>query len=164
MLTGTGRVPVLGTKEILVRVKASLMTLVGVVAGVIAATVAYQNAAGAPAVPLATHAAASAASATETRTWLPCAKGWKLRAEVCVRVQQRVVVVHDRPAPVAPAPRVFAASAPVSSNATVSRSHAATVGRTVLPTPPAVHHEVETEQPNAAPASAPSSPGAGGGD
>lgn len=133
-------------KEILVRIKASLLTLAGALAGVVAAVAAYQSAAGASAATTPPHASATRAAQASV-TWLPCAKGWRLKGETCVRIKERVVVVHDLPAPFAGSSA--RTSAPTS---TARRSYAAAPAsptRTSIPVPPSStptpYHEVEVE-------------------
>jgi hypothetical protein len=95
MLALTGQVPAPPDEGAPVRITAPLLTVVGTVAGLAAAVVAYQSAAG--------TSAPAPASSTTTQTpapvagtsWLPCDSGWTPRGDTCVRVQERVVVVHD---------------------------------------------------------------------
>lgn len=83
------------------RLSAPLLTLAGTVAGAVAAVVAYQAAA-------TTGTTTEPASVTTddsvpvgTTSWLPCERGWKVEGTTCVRVKEKVVVVHDLPAPAA---------------------------------------------------------------
>ena len=79
------------------RLSVPLLTLAGTVAGTAAAVVAYQaTAAGAPAT---TPVSATTDDSAPTSTsWLPCDRGWKVEGTTCVRVKEKVVVVHDLPA------------------------------------------------------------------
>lgn len=90
------------------RISAPLLTLAGTVAGTAAAFVAYQSAAGSATEP------ASAPVGTPTpaavTSFKPCEHGWKLVGNACVRVKQKVVVVHDLPAPAAPQARAATSS------------------------------------------------------
>lgn len=80
------------------RISAPLLTLVGTVAGTAVAVVAYQSAASVGAPPTEPAADKTDTSTTSTTTWLPCERGWKLADDVCVRIQEKVVVVPDLPA------------------------------------------------------------------
>lgn len=82
------------------RLSAPLLTLAGTVAGTAAAVVAYQaTAAGSPTKPVSVSTETPAPASSTT--WLPCEHGWKVHGTTCVRIKQKVVVVHDLPAPAA---------------------------------------------------------------
>lgn len=92
------------------RLSVPLLTLAGTVAGTAAAVVAYQaTAATGTTTPASVTTDVPSADAT---SWLPCDRGWKLEGDSCVRVKDKVVVVHDLPAP----PAVPARSAGVRSS------------------------------------------------
>lgn len=103
------------------RVSAPLLTVVGTVAGAVAAVAAYQAGTGTPAdaaaptrsQPVVSSVTAAPAPATRT-TWLPCEKGTRLRHGACVKVHKKIVVVED-PAPVVAAPAVAASAEAVTS-------------------------------------------------
>jgi hypothetical protein len=82
------------------------LTLAGTVAGTAAAVVAYQSAAGPSATTPASSTTTETPAPVASTSWLPCEQGWKLKGETCVRVKQKVVVVHDLPAPAAPQAQV----------------------------------------------------------
>lgn len=92
------------------RLSAPLLTLAGTVAGTAAAVVAYQaTAAGSPTKPVSVSTETPAPASSTT--WLPCEHGWKLKGKTCVKIEKRVVVVHDLPAP-AVAPAMSSGSTP----------------------------------------------------
>lgn len=150
------------------RLRTSLMTSVGVVAGVAAAAVAYQSAAGASVASPSSSAAPQVAPAKTTTSWLPCEKGWKLEGQTCVRIKERVVVIHDRPtgsvsswSASSSAGRPSWVPASVTANGRGSGvTTAPSEHHTVSPAPS--YHEPETQQPEPSDASAtPSAPGSG---
>lgn len=105
-----------------------VLAVVGTAAGAVAAVVAYQTGAGAPAdaaasipatasAPSVTGVPAAAPVPARRVVWKDCEKGTHLRRGTCVRVRTKVVVVED-PAPVAvaaPAPVEQPAAAPVAA-------------------------------------------------
>ena len=99
------------------RFSAPLLTLAGTVAGTAAAVVAYQaTAAAGPATRPASVTTQEPAPASST-TWKSCEQGWKVVGDACVRVKEKVVVVHDLPAP---------AAAPATTAGVRSTSHTST--------------------------------------
>lgn len=85
--------------ETTVRLSAPLWTLAGTVAGTAAAVVAYQaTAAAGPVTRPASVTTPEVTPAASTTSWLPCERGWKVEGDTCVRVKEKVVVVHDLPA------------------------------------------------------------------
>lgn len=88
------------------RISAPLLTLAGTVAGTVAAVAAYQSAVGPSATKPASSTTTDTPAPVASTSWLPCEKGWKLKGNACVRVKEKVVVVHDLPAPAAPQAQV----------------------------------------------------------
>lgn len=84
------------------RVSAPLLTIAGTVAGTAAAVVAYQSGASVGSSGTEPASVKTDLPAAATTSWLPCEDGWKLVGKACVKVKQKVVVVHDLPAPAAP--------------------------------------------------------------
>jgi hypothetical protein len=122
MLSGTGQVHCPSDKRRFpVRITAPLLTLAGTVAGTAAAVVAYQSAAGPSATTPASSTTTETPAPVASTSWLPCEEGWKLKGDTCVRVKQKVVVVHDLPAPAAPQAQ---AATTRSSGGTSSRDEA----------------------------------------
>lgn len=79
------------------RISAPLLTLAGTVAGTAAAVVAYQATAAAPATKPASVTTDNPTPVSST-SWLPCEHGWKVEGSTCVRIKEKVVVLHDLPA------------------------------------------------------------------
>jgi hypothetical protein len=81
------------------------MILAGTVAGGAAAVAAYHGVASSgdasPASAKTGSDQTPAAVVTTAPGWRPCERGWKLQGNTCVRVKEKVVVVHDLP-PAAP--------------------------------------------------------------
>lgn len=104
------------------RLSAPLWTIAGTVAGTAAAVVAYQaTAATAPATKPASVTTPEPVPASAT-SWLPCERGWKVEGNTCVRVKEKVVVVHDLPAPAA-APARTAGVRSTSHDSAPSSTH-----------------------------------------
>jgi hypothetical protein len=118
MLSGLGQDSCPSTRRrSTVRFSAPLLTLAGTVAGTAAAVVAYQaTAAAGPATKPASVETQEPAPAAST-SWKPCEHGWKVQGTACVRVKEKVVVVHDLPAP---------AAAPATTAGVRSSSHSST--------------------------------------
>jgi hypothetical protein len=97
-----------------------LWTVAGTVAGTAAAIVAYQaTAAAGPETKPASVTTPEPTPAAATTSWLPCERGWKVEGTTCVRVKEKVVVVHDLPAQ---------AAAPAQTAGVRSSTHASTSG------------------------------------
>jgi len=125
-----------------VRLKASLVTLAGVVAGLAAAVVAYQSAMGVSVAARPSHATTHSRTVAANTRWLPCEKGWKLEGETCTRVKERVETVHDIPAPAASPANPGTTSVRYASPPVRSARPAAPVA---TPTSTVPQHETETE-------------------
>ncbi len=100
------------------RISAPLLTIAGMVAGIAASVVAYQSAAsvGSSGTEPASIKTESPAPVSTTR-WLPCEHGWKVVGKACIKVKEKVVVVHDLPAQAAaPARSVGVRSASAGGN------------------------------------------------
>ena len=129
------------------RIKASMLTVAGAVAGVVTAIAAYQSATGASAAANVSQVSTTPA-AHASATWLPCAKGWKLKGEACVRIKEKVVVVHDLPAPFAGSSAATTSARP-TYRSSETPSGRETSGPTATPSPttpsstPTTYHEVE---------------------
>lgn len=141
MLSGTGWMSCPEKREMHVRMSAPLMTVVGAVAGLAAAAVAYQSATGAAAA--SPGSATSSSTPTTSSTWLPCEKGWKLEGQTCVRLRERVVVVHDLPS--ASEPQQSSVSGSSDSGRSSGSSDVSGPSPSASPTPAEVHHETETQ-------------------
>ena len=102
------------------RLSAPLWTVAGTVAGTAAAIVAYQaTAAAGPETKPASVTTPEPVPASTTTSWLPCDHGWKVEGTTCVRVKEKVVVVHDLPAQ---------AAAPAQTAGVRSSSHSSAGG------------------------------------
>jgi hypothetical protein len=93
-----------------VRLSVPLLTVAGTVAGTAAAVVAYQSAASVGSAGTEPASVQTDQPAAVTTTWLPCEDGWKRVGKACVREKEKVVVVHDLPAPAAPQTRAASGS------------------------------------------------------
>ncbi len=87
------------------RLSVPLLTVAGTVAGTAAAVVAFQSAASVGSAGTEPASVQTDQPAPSPTKWLPCKDGWKRVGKACVREVEKVVVVHDLPAPAAPQTR-----------------------------------------------------------